>query len=169
MNINLRSNGRGIPSDTEIEREVAELRQMLEGIEGPSEPHPAYYQNFLVRVRSRVDEQQGFRRKRWSLTATLASIGSAAVVAAVVFSGVLSPTSDQTVAVNDPNAGATEQVDKNSGSTGSQEGESDKLFADVDASTPSIVLSSGDVKMLDAIMSDNDAEIFNALVENEDL
>src|SRR5687768_13150305 len=90
MKIGIRQNWQE-PSDSEIERDVAELRQLLESVEGPREPHPAYFQNFLVHTRRRLDEQQA-RRSRFSPSLAWASFSAAAVAVVLVVGGLL-PTS----------------------------------------------------------------------------
>lgn len=139
------------PPDAEIERDVAELRQLLAQIDGPAEPHPAYWQNFVVKVRGRI-EQEGGRRKRRGFAPAWASLGTAAVVTVIVvatnvFKNEPPPPPDRPL----PNPVLS--------------------LAETYSSTEtrSLVLSKGDVQMISAIVSDdNDDAVFEALVNAED-
>jgi hypothetical protein len=155
MNMKLGRDHREI-SDAEIERDVAELRRLLAGVDGPKEPHPAYWQNFVVRVRGRIDKE-GFRKRR-SFSPAWATVGAAALVAVVAVSSLFSPkepgvTPPQVVA-NPPAVPAA----------------SANLAAAYDQSgTQSLILSENDVKMVKAIESNNDDAMFEALAESEQL
>lgn len=145
-------------SDADIERDVAELRRLLAGVEGPKEPHPAYWQNFVVRVRGRIDEE-GFPKRR-SFSPAWATVGAAALVAVVAVSSLFSPK--ETVVTPSPGeAVATAKVTPPASSN---------LAAAYDQSgTRSLILSDTDVKMVKAIESNNDDAMFEALAESEQL
>ncbi len=173
MNINMWNKGWHEPSDEEIDRDVSELRRLLEGIEGPKEPHPAYYQNFLVRVRGRIDEER-FRRKRVVPSTLWASLSAAAVVVALVVGGVFSPSLPEGTS----GIAATDRTASKSGTEllfGEKSAHSGEILAsNVDPlyagqGVQSLVLSKDDVQMLDAIMTDDDNAIFNAMVDSEGL
>jgi len=157
MNTNIGRNGR-VPSDAEIEHDVAELRSLLAGIEGPKEPHPAYWQNFVVRVRGRIDE--GTVRKRRGFSPAWATLGAAAVVAVIAVSTIFSP-SKQSLIIEPPKVVRPMQAAPQSVAN---------LAAAYDQSgTSSLVLTDSDVKMVNAIESNNDNAIFEALAESEQL
>lgn len=166
MDMNLGRNRQAEMPDAEIERDVAELRRLLAGVEGPQEPHPAYWQNFVVRVRSRIDEQ-GAAKKRWSFSTAWASVGAAALVTIAVVSGVFAP--DQTITSNGTGGGissspsATPPVERRV--------PGGDLAADYRASdASSLVLSGDDVALITAIVSDNnDDAIFEAIVDSKEL
>lgn len=143
------------PSDAEIERDVAELRRLLEGTDGPQEPHPAYWQNFLVHVRGRIDEEQ-VRRKRRSLITTWASITAAAAIAVFIVSDGLPGTK----------GGGTIPVVQTTKDVGAA-ALADNSLIFTDRATHSIVLSETDVRMVNAIVKGNDAEVFEAIVDSE--
>ncbi|MEP7219953.1 MAG: hypothetical protein ABI876_13605, partial [Bacteroidota bacterium] len=145
MNINQGRANHGDPIDAEIDRDVAELRGLLAGIEGPQEPHPAYWQNFVVRVRGRLDED-GFRKRRKFSTAWV-SVGAAAVIAAVALTSVLNTGAripgnpiTPTKLADQPAAVASASMAEEYAQTG----------------TKSLVLSESDVQMVNAIVSNND-------------
>ena len=168
MNINMWNKGWQEPSDEEINRDVSELRRLLERVEGPKEPHPAYYQNFLVRVRGRIDEER-FRRKRLAPSTLWASLSAAAVVVALVVGGVFSPSvprSTGDVAIGTHNA-LPEQLFPNKSSHAEDLAANDPLYAG--QSVQSLVLSKDDVQMLDAIMTDDDNAVFTAMVDSDGL
>jgi hypothetical protein len=166
-------NKRRQPTDEEIERDVAELRQLLKGVDGHSEPHPAYYQNFLVKVRGRIDEER-FQRRRVAPATLWASLSAAAVVVVLVVGGVFAPSTPEL-------AEGPMVSQKPAADTRSSTSDDDPLFAAPSESselialgTPeysngatSLVLSNDDVKMLNAIMSDDDDALFQAMVESE--
>lgn len=156
MNINLGRNHRGEPLDAEIERDVAELRSLLAGVDGPKEPHPAYWQNFVVHVRNRIDEEGG-RRKRRSFSTAWASVGAAVVVTFFVISGIFTPEAP-TPPSGDTIAQPTATAAK-----------SDLAMHYQDAGSQALILSGEDMRMINAIVSENDDAIFEAMVESGDL
>ena len=168
MDVNLWRNHQGEPSDAEIEKDVAELKRLLDGIEGPNEPHPAYWQNFVARVRSRIDEEGG-RQKRRSFSTTWASVGAVAVMAVlVVATGLLdkpgvitNPSKNPAVAAN-PSANAPANP--------LAANKADLAAAYNSTETKSIILSGEEVNMINAIVSDeSDAAVFEAMVSEDEL
>lgn len=156
MNANLWRNQRGEPSDAEIEKDVAELRRLLDGVNGPAEPHPAYWQNFVVHVRTRIDEE-GFRRKRWSFSTAWASVGAVAVMTVIVVAtGLLDK---QTIVPPTPPRVQARP-----------EAPTDLAAAYNSTDTKSIILSGDEVEMINAIVSDkSDDAVFEAMVERGEL
>jgi hypothetical protein len=168
MDINLGRNRQAEPSDTEIERDVAELRRLLAGVEGPQEPHPAYWQNFVVRVRGRIDEQ-GAGKKRWSFSTAWASVGAAAIVTIAVVSGIFSPERAGNgigTQGNGPVAVKPAEQPVENRETG---GDLAAHYRSSDASN--LVLSGEDVRLISAIVStdSNDDALFEALVESDEM
>lgn len=163
MNFRLK-NMDGAPSDQEIERDVAELHRLLDGVEGPREPHPAYWQNFLVHVRGRIDEDR-FRRKRRIPSIALASATAVALIA-IVLVGRLDR-------VGDPfSTDIPGQAQVARGAAGGARIDQNLLASNVDplldqGDTHRLVLNEDDVKMLDAIMIDSDAAVFKAMVDSD--
>ncbi|HVZ39487.1 MAG TPA: hypothetical protein VHI13_09435 [Candidatus Kapabacteria bacterium] len=143
------SGNHGIPPDAEIEKDVAELRQLLSRVPGPAEPHPAYWQNFVVKVRGRIDEEGG-RRKRWRLFPAWASLGTAALVTVIVVaSGLLERTGKDRPDPSRPVPPAAAEFSA--------------IYSNTD--TQSLILSHDDVQMINAIVSDQDDAIFQAMVD----
>jgi hypothetical protein len=175
MNLDLLKNRWRQPSDDEIDRDVAELRQILERVEGPQEPHPAYYQNFLVKVRGRIDEER-FQRRRVAPSTIWASLTATAVVVALVVGGVFTPSTPE-LAEGGKVGGATvtapAAAETNEPLFGESSSTSSDLLADNSSSatytngTTSLVLNDDDVKMLNAIMSDDDDALFEAMADSE--
>ncbi len=164
MENNLGRSRQAEPSDAEIERDVAALRRMLAGVEGPKEPHPAYWQNFVVRVRDRVDEK-GARKKRWGFSTAWASVGAAALVTVAVVSGIFSPGS-----TGSGIPGGT--ISKVTPPASERREPGGDLAAHYQASDArSLVLSGDDVRLINAIVADNsdDAAIFEVLVNSDEL
>jgi hypothetical protein len=172
MKIGIRQNWQE-PSDSEIESDVAELRRLLDGVEGPREPHPAYYQNFLVRTRQRLDEQQA-RRRRFSPSVAWASLSAATLAVILVVGGMLPTSIEQTSG----RSSSSEEM-ATSSSILSTEDANALIFGDegdlAEAPTSgtqvldnksSILLSSEDVTMINAIMSEEDDEaLLDAMIE----
>lgn len=138
--------------DDEIERDVVELRRLLENVEGPKEPHPAYYQNFLVRVRDRIDRDRS-RQRRWGLFGRVSAIGAAVVVLVLVSTTVMQNGGDLPPAADRPEntVPPTAQLESNSDA---------QLFPN---ESSNIILTKSDVRMLNAIMSEDDNELFKAI------
>ncbi len=168
-----------VPSDQDIERDEAELRRLLADVEGPSEPHPAYYQNFLVHLHRRIDDEQPFRRRRWVPSLAWTSLSAATLAVILVISGVLPSSAPQA----DPRQAVQEHVDR--GSTratpdGVGEDVSALLYGDdgplalhssdpsvFESNTSTIVLTSDEVRMIDAIHSDDESAMFEAMVDSD--
>ena len=173
MNLDMLKNRWRQPTDEEIDRDVAELRQILGRVDGPKEPHPAYYQNFLVKVRGRIDEER-FQRRRVAPSTIWASLTATAVVVALVVGGVFTPSTREIAEVG---AGSRATVTAPSATDeplfGDSQTESSDLLADNGSSatytdgTSSLVLNDDDVQMLNAIMSDDDDALFEAMVDSE--
>jgi hypothetical protein len=142
------------PSDQEIEKDVAELRRLLEGTDAPEDPHPAYWQNFLVHVRGRIDEEQ-VRRKRRSLITTWASVTAAAAIALFIVNGGIPTTTDDGPA----------RLTQTQSPDATMLADNSLIFTD--QGTHSIVLSETDVKMVNAIVKGDDAEVFEAIVDSD--
>jgi hypothetical protein len=155
MDVNLWRNQRGVPSDAEIDNDVAELKRLLEGAPGPIEPHPAYWQNFVVHVRARIDEKGG-RSKRRSFAPAWASLGAVAIMAVVVVAtGVL----DKQITPITPQK-----------TIARAEAPADLAAAYSSTDTKGIILSGEEVKMINAIVSDkSDDAVFEAMVDSEEL
>jgi hypothetical protein len=158
MDVNLWRNNRGEPSDAEIEKDVVELKRLLEGVNGPTEPHPAYWQNFVVRVQTRIDEEGG-RGKRRSFSTAWASIGAVAAMAVVVVAtGLL----DKPGAITTPPAVPVAEAHTKA--------PADLAAAYNSTDTKSIILSGEEVNMINAIVSDeSDDAVFEAMVTGDEL
>jgi hypothetical protein len=158
MDVNLWRNHQGEPSDAEIEKDVAELKRLLSGAGGPSEPHPAYWQNFVVHVRTRIDEK-GIRTKRRSFSTTWASIGAVAAMAVVVVAtGLLDKPGVITAPPKTPAAKSAAAAP------------ADLAAAYNSTETQSIILSGEEVNMINAIVSDeSDAAVFEAMVSGDEM
>lgn len=175
MNLDMLKNRWRQPSDEEIDRDVAELRQILGRVEGPKEPHPAYYQNFLVKVRGRIDEER-FQRRRVIPSTVWASLTATAVVVFLVVGGVFTPSTRE-IADGGKVAGAEVTAPSATESEiplfGDSQSAAGDLLADNGSSatytdgTTSLVLNDDDVQMLNAIMSDDDDALFEAMVDSE--
>lgn len=142
------------PADEEIERDVAELRSLLTALEEPVEPHPAYWQNFLVHVRNRVEDDRA-RRRRWSPSVALTSLTAAALVVVVAVSGVLPlgpssvPGVDATIRRELPRPAVAQNP-----------------YAD---GVESLMLSSDEMQMLDAILDESPEAVLQAMIEGDNL
>jgi hypothetical protein len=162
MKTNIWKNRGGTPSDEEIERDVSELRRLLSGVEEPREPHPAYYQNFLVKVRGRIDEQGG-RRKRLAVpSAVWASLSAAVVVVALAVGGVFSPTQ--------PGGQVASTIAKGPTVDPAQPAplqDFASLYHGQDIR--GLVLSESDVQMVNAINSGDENAIFDAMADSDNL
>lgn len=158
MNINLGRNRQTEPSESEIERDVAELRRLVAGAEGPQEPHPAYWQNFVVHVRNRIDEEGG-RKKRRSFSTAWASVGAAALVTIVVVSGVISPGGEVAEIIPPPQPPVPTPV--------AEQGDLASQYQA--ANSQALVLSGNDMQLINAIVSESDDAMFEALVNSDEL
>jgi len=146
------------PLDEAIEQDVLELRRLTNGLPGPEEPHPAYWQNFVVKVHGRIDERRLSERARrfwWRWSAVGASVGAAAIVVFVGFKGVL-PDSGSEVR-NNPPVATTQPANIRSIPA-------DPLFA---ADAKPLVMSREDVQKYNAIVTGDDDDVFEELVKGD--
>jgi hypothetical protein len=149
MKLNLNWNGTKEPTDGEIERDVAELRQLLARVEEPAEPHPAYWQNFLVHVRTRVDEDRA--RRRWAPSMAWTSVAAAMLVVVVAVSGVLPMRDEPNGRPEVPATGRVRPV---------------KPMPLYSEAGESLMLSDSEVEMLDAIVVEKSPEaVLAAMIE----
>ncbi len=146
------------PSDQEIERDVAELRKLMEGVDprGYEEPHPAYHQNFLVRVRGRIDQEQA-RRKRRSVLTTWGSLTAAAVIAVVIVTDGLPGSGGRVIEPGGNGGGAVAAAPPAAAG--------ERVFAEQGPN--SLVLSENDVRMVNAIVDDDEAAVFEAMIDSD--
>lgn len=158
MKFNLNWKGVQEPSDADIDRDVAELRTMLARIEQPADPHPAYWQNFLVKVRTRVDDDK-VRRRGFAPSMAWASMTAAALVVVLAVSGLL-PTGTTGIVVEKPGPINLHVAPPLANAT------SIPLYED---GAKSLVLSSDDVQMLDAILEKDEEAILRAMVDADNL
>ena len=157
MKFSMQRKGSYEPNDAEIERDVADLRQMLARLEEPAEPHPAYWQNFLVKVRQRVDEDGG-RRRRFAPSMAWTSLAAASLVVVVAISGVL-PIGNHGGTVGTP------AVQRRPAE------QSRPVIADNPLNygdgTKSLMLTSDDMRMLDAILAEDSEAVLQAMVGSD--
>lgn len=139
--------------DQEIERDVAELRMLLRNVEGPKEPHPAYWQNFVVHVHNRIDERRQQQRRRSMITAWASATAAVGVTLFVMTGGLSSVMND------DPQPPSVVTT------TTTHAAASSPLYAD--AGSRSLVLSEDDVKVLNAIISDDDNAMLAAIADSD--
>ncbi len=94
--------------DQEIERDVAELQMLMSEATEPEEPHPAYWNNFLLRVHERVEAETAPQRKAWWSPALIwgSLTGVALLLIAAWFGGIFpfggQDTGDVMLADNNP-------------------------------------------------------------------
>jgi len=142
------------PLDQEIERDVAELRMLLRNVEGPKEPHPAYWQNFVVHVHNRIDERRQRQRRRSMITAWASATAAVGMTLFVMTGGLSSIiNSDEP---HPPSVAVTTTTTTAARST---------LYAD--AGSRSLVLSDDDVKVLNAIIADDDNAMLAAIADSD--
>ena len=159
-------------SDEEIERDVAELKKLLNTVEGPQEPHPAYWQNFVVKVHDRIEQERPKRRRSWVPSIAWSGAVAAAIVVAASVGGLLPGAEDPLPGMEKLASEATSTNDakllyEQSANSLAQldGGESSVIFTQ--NGERSIILSDADIKMLNAIQSDDEDAIFLAMLESE--
>lgn len=167
--------------DSEIDRDVDELRSLMSRLSEPAEPHPAYWNNFLLRVHERIEAETAPKRRAWwspaliwsSLTGAAALVIVAAVTGILPFGGTDDPVASPAIA----EGGTGEVVIEKPVETTSDmdlvpmDQEMENLIADIDevstAADDHMVLTSQDIEMLDAIESGDDDAILEAMMKED--
>lgn len=152
--------------DDVIEKDVAELRSFLEGVPGPSEPHPAYWNNFLLRVHERIEEKQVPKKKAWWSPALIwGSLSGVAALLLVTYLTNLFPFGND-IPEGEMLAGNTGAKTVLTTKTIDQELDDFIISgggADTDE-TAYFMLTQGEIEMLNAIEADDDDAILRAII-----
>ena len=155
----------------EIESDLAELRSLMEGLPAPAEPHPAYWNNFLLRVHERVEAETSPRKRAWYSPAliwsTLAGVASLVAVALItgVFSGEL--PENQEILADGP---VVEQpvTTENDFDLVPLDAEMELLVSDMElpgeVAENHVILTAGEVDMLEAIESGDEDALLEAVI-----
>ncbi|MCB0710846.1 MAG: hypothetical protein KDD67_00800 [Ignavibacteriae bacterium] len=157
--------------DDVIERDVADLRAMLSEIPEPSEPHPAYWNNFLLRVHERIDEKQAPKRKAWWSPALIwGSLSGVAGLLLIAFMTGVFPFGSDGVVSGEEFAHLS--------SPGDLELTPRPLDMDTELYVPgideeidgsySIVLTESELNMINAISDGDDEAILQAMIDDVD-
>lgn len=171
----------GSGMESEIDRDVEELRSLMSRLPEPDEPHPAYWNNFLMRVHERIEAETAPKRRAWWSPALIWSslTGAAALVVVAAVTGILpfGGTDDPAVTPAIADGGVGEVVIEKPVETTSDmdlvpmDQEMESLIADIDelsnAADDHVVLTSSEVEMLDAIESGDDDAILQAVLSDE--
>ena len=160
--------------DDVIERDVQELHALLSRVPGPSEPHPAYWNNFLVRVHERIEEKQVPKKKAWwspaliwgSLTGVVGLLAIALLTGVFPFgSDAVDPGSEVVAGLNQPQelelTPRPPDLDADAYIPGLEDETEDASY--------SIVLTQDDLEMIDAIEDGDDDAILRAMLDDVDL
>lgn len=166
--------------DADIDRDVAELRGLLKDVPEPSEPHPAYWNNFLLRVHERVEAETAPKRRAWWSPALIWSsiAGTAALVLVAVVTGLVpfgadGPIESPALADGSLAADAVERPVETSSDIDLVpiDAEMESLIADIDelhnVADEHVVLTASDIEMLDAIESGDDEALLEAMISDE--
>ena len=159
--------------DDVIERDVADLRALLSEVPGPSEPHPAYWNNFLLRVHERIEEKQAPKRKAWwspsliwgSLTGVVGLLVIALMTGIFPFGQEAADPNTELAYVASPQelelTPRPMELDADLYVPGVDEG--------LDEASYSIVLTKGDLEMIDAIEDGDNDDILQAMIDDVNL
>lgn len=159
----------GDAMDNELEHDVAELRMLLKDVPEVEEPHPAYWNNFLLRVHERIEEQAAPKRKAWWSPAliwgSLTGVAALLLVAWGVGMFPFGSKSDTTVIAGNTFPAQEELVlvprpldeDLTMPMTTSDMN---------DEASYSIVLTQEDIDMINAIQSDDDGAILREIIDD---
>lgn len=156
--------------DREIERDVEELQMLMKDVTEPEEPHPAYWNNFLLRVHERVEEEIAPKRKAWWSPALIwgSLTGVALLLVAAWFGGVFpfgsGPDENASLlALND--VPAQEEPDLTPRPL-----DEDLLTMPIeDDEAYNLVLTQDDVDMLNAIQADDEEAILLEMIDEMDI
>lgn len=185
--------------DAEIDNDVAELRALFGTLPEPAEPHPAYWNNFLLRVHEKIEAEASPRRSAWwspaliwgSLTGTTALLVLAMMTGVFPFGGdkpddnaiaALKDQPTQTIVEEDSPVEVpafdevtipVEEVGLTARPAEKQEVDPVTYATDtqveVTEASYSIVLTEEDIDMMTAIEEDDDDAILQAMLDDESL
>ena len=158
--------------DDLIEQDVAELQALLNDVPGPSEPHPAYWNNFLVRVHERIEEKHAPKKKAWWSPALIwGSLGGVAcLLLAAYLTGVFPFGNDITVPGGEMLADLPAMTEEALTTKTIDEQMNDFLISDINGDVEEVsylMLTQGEVDMMNAIESDDDDAILRAILEED--
>lgn len=156
--------------DGDIERDVEELHALMEGVREPEDPHPAYWNNFLLRVHEKIEAEQAPKRKAWWSPALIwGSISGVALLLAFAwFSGMFSGNSGTelgdgpVLASNDAQAGEELVITP-------RPNDEDLLSPLTDGEISdqySIVLTQDDIDMINAIQDGDESDILMEMIDD---
>lgn len=159
--------------DAEINKDVDALRSMLEGVPAPSEPHPAYWNNFLLRVHERVEAEQSPQKRAWYSPALIWSTltGVAALVVIALATGVFSgnPIEEGPIIADGPSIEKPVTVESDIDLV-PMDDEMALLLSDIDemsdVAEDHVVLSQDELEMLEAIENGDDNAILEAMLSD---
>lgn len=158
--------------DKEIEKDVADLRMLLKDVPEPEEPHPAYWNNFLLRVHERIEAEAAPKKKPWWSPALIwGSLSGVAAMLVIAWSVGIFPfgsrtgddyIADKYVPPQEELVVVPRPLDEEIPvpSIGEE--------APEDA-TYSIVLSQEDLDMIDAIQTGDDDAILREIMDDPDI
>ena len=167
--------------DEVIEQDVAELRALMSDLPEPSEPHPAYWNNFLLRVHERVEQKQAPKKKAWWSPALIwGSLTGVAAMLVIAFVTGLFPFGSSDVVT--PGQGTEVLAD----AVPSEDAELTLTPRPLDAESDldmlipgpeeefgdasyTIVLTQDDLDMIEAIQADDDDAILQAMIDDVNL
>ncbi len=162
--------------DGVIEEDLANLRSLMEKLPAPSEPHPAYWNNFLMRVHERVEEETSPRRRAWYSPALIWSTlaGVASVVAVALITGVFSGDipEDRPILAEVP---TIEQplAPQNDYDLVPLDAEMESLVSDIEepgeVAANHVILTSEEVEMLEAIESGDGDDLIEAFISDGEI
>ncbi len=160
--------------DKEIDNDVAELRTLLSDVPDMEEPHPAYWNNFLLRVHERIEQEAAPKKKPWwspaliwgSLTGAAAALvvawsvgifpfGSGGDDPVVIASNDIPPQQEELVLTPRP-------LDEDLSMPMTTEDAAEEA-------SYSIVLTQEDIDMINAIQSDDDGAILMEIIDDPDM
>ena len=158
--------------DDVIDHDVAELRSLLNDLPDPSEPHPAYWNNFLVRVHERIEEKHAPKKKAWWSPALI--WGSFGGVACLLLAAYLTGVFPFGNTISDSGGEVFADLTGNEQVLTTQPDIDEELDGfimsgiDNEAEEVSyIMLTQDEVDMMNAIESDDDDAILRAILEED--
>jgi hypothetical protein len=159
-------------ADPVLEKDEEQLRLLLRDLPGPEEPHPAYWNNFLIRVHERIDQTAPQKKAWWSPALIWGSLSGVALLLVFAVAGKIGPfgngTGQQDPLFADLNRQAEELV-LVPGPRDDTDIIGDIASDNADDANYSIVLTESDIDMINAIDADDGDAILQGLIDDIDL
>ncbi len=163
--------------DADIDRDVSFLRSLNAELPDPEEPHPAYWNNFLLRVREQVDgtgpaAKRSAARRWWSPSLIWSSLAGVAALLVIAVSTDIIPVfgpDEPLIAEGTTDLPAISPMSDEDllGLIDDPMPEEGTIPVSDETTTEHMILTESDIEMINAIEAGDDDALLLALIEDD--